>query len=103
MENLFPPGPKQELLAKCEGELCEDEVAEVKDTTDLILLKEVVGESDLVVQRTVDKALEVRTGHLVEVFKLAESTAVTIGDKNAVRRESKAILSGDLLVLATRS
>jgi len=90
LEDLFPPGPKQELLAKREEELCEEEVAELKETTDLILLKEVVGENDLVVQMTADKALEVRgMGHLVENFKLTDSTTTTIGDKNVAGRESK--------------
>jgi hypothetical protein len=90
LEELFPPGPKQELLAKREEELCEEEVAELTDTTDLILLKEIVGENDVVVQRTADKALEMRgMGHLVENFKLWESTTTNIGDENLAGRESK--------------
>ena len=93
LEDLFPPGPKQELLAQREEELCEEEVGELKETADMILLKEVVGENDLVVQRTADKALELRgMGHLVENFKLAGSTTTTIGDKNVAGRESKSHL-----------
>jgi hypothetical protein len=96
LEDLFPPGPKQELLAQREEELCGEEVAELKETTDLILLKEVVGENDVVVQRTAGKALEMRgMGHLVEKFNLSESTAVTVSDENHAGRESKShILRG---------
>jgi hypothetical protein len=96
LEDLFLPGPKQELLAQREEELCGEEVAELKETTDLILLKEVVSENDVVVQRTADKALEMRDmGHLVEKFNLSESTAVTVSDENHAGRESKShILRG---------
>jgi hypothetical protein len=85
---LFPPGSKPEIAAR-ETALCRAEAEEVNETEDLVLLHEVVSETDLVLREATDEVLRSRGfGHLVADFSLLDSAEVNVGDQNAPGRQS---------------
>lgn len=86
---LFPPGPKLEMSLQRQKDLSEAEVDEIKDNDELVLLKDAVGNSDVILQETTDLVLRSRgMGHIVENFTLSDSASVNIVDRNAPGRES---------------
>ncbi|KAF4634718.1 hypothetical protein G7Y89_g3380 [Cudoniella acicularis] len=87
---LFPPGPKQELLRQREKELGGVEIEEVKESEELVLLRRVVGWTDQALQGTLDGTSVSRgLGHVVENFEVGGSARVHIGDRNGPGQESE--------------
>ena len=79
---LFPASVETQRL------LCGTEISSIKDTEDLLLLKDVASQDDTILKESVARELEYR-GHTLTEFTAKGDSKTRVGDKNGIGVASK--------------